>query len=485
METHRPVVTNATPRRLHRKRRRRASTARCSTAATAAMGLLLIASLGCGPRAPLPPQRIVLVTIDTLRADHLGMYGYPRDVSPFLDHLASRSVRFDNAFASSSHTMPSHASLFTSLFPAQHGTTQNGEALHDRVLTMAEVLRDKGYATAGFSTVNFLSPLGRGLDVFQPKRSFHPANELVDEAITWLESLPPERPFFLWLHLFDVHQWYKEELLDPHQAELAQASSDLSPQELIAYWREHQGVDLESWDGDDDQLLHMNRYDGQILFVDDQIRRLYELASARRRLENGLWIVTADHGEGLGSHGFRGHGARIYDEQIRIPLLFHFPDGRYAGMVVHPLVRHVDVLPTLAELVGFGLDAQVFPVAGRSLLPLLEGRAPESENRFAYAQRREPDERRLAQGWEEGDVVSLQNLGYKYILHSQGTDEFFDLHSDPLELHNRAGTGSSDEERLRTTLQKMFTAMREQGRSLGDNEIQPEFVEELRALGYL
>jgi len=427
----------------------------------------------------------VLVTIDTLRADHLGMYGYPRNVSPFLDELASRSARFDNAYASSSHTMPSHASLFTSLFPAQHGTTKNGEALHDRVLTMAEVFRDQGYATAAFSTVNFLSPLGRGFDVFEPKRSFHPASELVDEAISWLEGLPPERPFFLWLHLFDVHQWYKEELLDPHQAELAQASSSLAPQELIAYWREHQGVDLQSWDGEEDQLLHMNRYDGQILFVDAQLRRLYELASARHLLDHGLWIVTADHGEGLGSHNFRGHGARIYDEQIRIPLLLHFPDGRYAGTVVRPLVRHVDVLPTLAELLGVGLDRQVFPVAGRSLLPLLEGREPQSDSRFAYAQRRDPDERRLDLGWEEGDVVSLQNLRFKYILHSQGNDEFFDLDNDPLELRNLSGSGAAEEQRLRATLQKMLTAMREQGDSLGDNEIQPEFVDELRALGYL
>lgn len=454
------------------------------TALTA--GLLLIPTLGCQPQKSMPPQRVVLVTIDTLRADHLGMYGYPRNISPFLDELAGESVRFDNAYASSSNTMPSHTSLFTSLFPAQHGTTKNGDGLHDGVLTMAEVFHDHGYATAGFSTVGFLSPLGRGFDVFEPKRrSLEPASGLVDEAVAWLESLPPERPFFLWLHLFDVHQWMRPKFLDPRQAKLAEATSSLSPQELIAYWHEQQGIELDPWDSEDDFLLYMNRYDGQILLVDAQLRRLYDVVQSNGLLDQGLWVVTADHGEGLGSHGLRGHGARIYDEQLRVPLLLHFADGRYAGTVVRPLVRHVDLLPTLAELLGVDLDRQVFPVAGRSLLPLLEGHEPESENRYAYGQRREPDETRLAQGWEEGDMVSLQNLRRKYIFHSHADDEFFDLENDPLELRNLAGTHSREEERLRVTLQKMLATMKEQGGSLGDNEIQPEFIEELRALGYL
>lgn len=451
-------------------------------------GLLApIVALACEgtPPEPPPPQRVVLITIDTLRADHLGMYGYPRDVSPFLDELAERSARFANAYASSSHTMPSHASLFTSLFPAQHGTTKNGQPLHERVLTMAEIFERHGYATAGFTTVNFLSPLGRGFETFEPKRSFHPADRLVDDAIAWLATLPAERPFFLWLHLFDVHQWWRPEHLDPEMAPRAAASSDLTREQLVSYWRDEQGVDVDSWDDVETLVLSMNRYDGQILQVDEELRRFYEHLDGRGLLEDGLWIVTADHGEGLGSHGFRGHGARIYDEQIRIPLLLHFPDGRYAGTVVRPLVRHVDVLPTLAELLDAELAGQVFPVVGRSLLPLLRGRAPEGESRYAYAQRRDADERRIESGWEEGDVVSLQTLTHKYILHTEGGDEFYDLRRDPRELSNLASSDSPEKARLREALEKMLTAMREQGSSLGDQEIEARFVEELRALGYL
>jgi arylsulfatase A-like enzyme len=465
--------------------RREPTATRWAGAALLAAAVVLTGVAGCAPAKSPPPQHVVLVTIDTLRADHLGMYGYPRDVSPFLDELAQRSALFTNAYASSSHTMPSHASLFTSLFPAQHGTTKNGQPLHERVLTMAETFRELGYATAGFTTVNFLTPLAQGFDTFESKKSFHPADRLVEDAIAWLDGLSPQQPSFLWLHLFDVHQWWRPEHLDPQMAQRAAASATLTRDELVAHWRDQQGMEVESWDDEETMLLHMNRYDGEILHVDRELRRFYEYARAHGLLEDGLWIVTADHGEGLGTHGFRGHGAKIYGEQIRIPLLLHFADGRHAGAVVDSLVRHVDLFPTLAELLDVDLSGQVFPIIGRSLLPLLHGREPEEENRYAYAQRRDADERRIAGGWEEGEVVSLQTLEHKYILHSEGGDEFYDLRDDPGELRNLVDADSPDKERLRRTLERMLAAMKEQGKSLGGQEIEPAFIEELRALGYL
>ena len=150
-------------------------------AKSAAVILLLLAMVGCGvPQAP--PQRIILVTIDTLRADHLGAYGYPRDVSPFLDDLAARSVVFELAFSSCFHTAPSHASLFSSLQPAQHGLLVNGELLDDQLLTVAELLSKQGYRTAAFTPVKFLNGLAAGFDHFTSSIWLRPSLPSLERA---------------------------------------------------------------------------------------------------------------------------------------------------------------------------------------------------------------------------------------------------------------------------------------------------------------
>jgi arylsulfatase A-like enzyme len=156
--------------------------------------------------SPEPPRNVILVTIDTLRADHVGAYGYPRPTTPFLDDLAGRGVLFENAFSSSSHTAPSHATMFTSVYPQAHGVLENGTALPEDLDTLAETLRDNGYQTAAFTSVRFLELLGRGFEHFDADRRL--GGGTVTAARGWLASdRDADRPLFLWVHVYDVHQY--------------------------------------------------------------------------------------------------------------------------------------------------------------------------------------------------------------------------------------------------------------------------------------
>jgi arylsulfatase A-like enzyme len=456
------------------------------------LGLLCVLFLsGCAaPEEEPPPQRIFLVTLDTLRADHLSCYGYPRPTSPFLDRLAEEGVLFTRAIASASTTVSSHASLFTSLQPPQHRLTRNGMVMHRSLYTLAAMFRDLGYTTAGFSTVGFMKGLGPGFDTLDTEGEYHPNPRVVDRALAWLAERGPEEPFFLWLHLYDVHEWLRPRNVDP---EARRRASELEPRgrELARHVVESHGLQLGRFA--EEQLLDaIDRYDGQILSVDAGVERLYAAAADRGFDRRALWIVTSDHGEGLGSHGYRGHGAKIYNEQLHVPLIFHTPGSRAGGRRVDRLVRLVDLLPTLAELAGGEelLDRQVFPVVGHSLAPLLDsagGRFPDDRYpvRFAYSQRRRPDQRRLDFGWEPGDLWSVQTEEHKYVYHSEGEDELYDLRRDPLELENRIAADHETRERLRGLAERLHRTLAEQGRHLKAGKIDPTHLEELRALGYL
>ncbi len=445
------------------------------------MIVALLTALGCTPSEA--PRRVYLVTLDTLRADHLGCYGYPRQVSPFVDRLAAEGLLFRQAFASSSTTTACHASLFTALHTPQHRMTRNGMEMPEALFTMAEMFRREGYATAAFSTVNFMSTLSRGFDVFDTEKRYFPSGHVVDKAERWLAGRGRRDKIFLWLHLFDVHEWYRPQ----HVAEdtLKRAAS-LEPrgEELALYLGRHQGFIPGRLASEGGMLSAVDRYDGQILAADAALERLFDAVAARGLDDDALWIVTSDHGEGLGSHDFQGHGARLYHEQIRVPLVFHFTDGRYGPRRIDRLVRHVDVLPTLADLLGASLDRQVFPVVGHSLRPLFDGRVSDFAARYAFAQRREADEP-PAPKWELGEVFSLHSLDHKLIYRSAGDDQLFDLRQDPGESVNLAGELPEIRDRMRDYAVRLQRLMTEQGAGLGKGEINPVYVEELKALGYL
>jgi arylsulfatase A-like enzyme len=461
------------------------------TTQLARIGIAAALAAAAGCREPSPaPRRIVLVTVDTLRADHLGCYGYPRRVSPFIDRLAREGVRFEHAYATSSTTVTCHASLFTSLYPTQHRLLRNGEVLHDTVFTMAQLFQRLGYQTAAFTTVGFVRSLDRGFDTFDAEKKYFPARHVVDKTIRWLETKAPADRLFLWVHLFDVHEWYHRDHLDEEFRGVAATRTDMSRGDFVAYLEKEQGIST-SFFGDEATLLDVvDRYDDQILSADAQLERFYGYMEDAGMNDGALWVLTSDHGEGLGGHQFRGHGAKIYNEQVRVPLVFHFTDGghagaAYAGITVGRMARHVDVLPTLAEILSASLDDQVFPAVGASLLPLFEDPEAEVPVRYSFSQRRDADEQRLAGGWEPGEVYSLQTLDYKYIFKSAAEHEFYELSNDPVESVNLVGEPSEVKDRMQAYLTDLYSRMSRQGDLLGRSEILPEHVEELKALGYL
>jgi arylsulfatase len=430
------------------------------------------------------------VTIDTLRADHLETYGYPVDTAPFLSKLARNGIVFANAFTASSHTAPSHASLFTSLFPFQHGLLRNGERLDNQIETLAERLRMAGYTTAAFTSVRFLQGVSAGFETVDAEAGmegfYRTGAKTVARAIDWLSGREPDERFFLWIHLYDVHQWEtKRPEYDAGRAMVANESR-LSQRRLADFVVKQHGTNRGYFRRRRLSMIQeIVEYDGRIRYVDDEIRRLYDTLRSRALPGYDLWIVASDHGEGLGSHNFGGHGRYMYREQLQVPLIVHFSDGRHAGRTVDALVRHVDVQPTVLELVEGSSSDAVQAGEGYSLAPLLTGMVETSPIEFSFAQRRPLDRTRQRQGWVDSEVYSVHNLEYKYIQKSTRDDEFYDLRKDPLELHNLIGKPHPAKDRLAAHLEASYLSSAERTNKNTPERIEPEHLEELRALGYI
>jgi arylsulfatase A-like enzyme len=448
-----------------------------------AMGALLGAT-GCSAPEP-PPKNIVLITIDTLRADHLGVYGYPRGVSPYLDELAGRSVVFDAAISSSSHTAPSHASLFTSLQPAQHRVLVNGEQLDDQLLTIAELLAGQGYRTAAFTPVKFLSGLEAGFEVFGVAERYEPADAVLNRALQWMESVGTESRSFVWVHLYDVHEWSVPKHLHRPAVEWVRENAKLQHGGLRAWLQTNHGLPLDLGRIGRSIPRSINRYDGQLYAVDRALEGFFEEVQTRGFSDEAIWLITSDHGEGLGNHLELGHGRYIYDEQIRVPLLVHSPDGRFEPARVGPMVRLVDVAPTIADLVGIDMGEQPIPVVGQSLVPLLKNpRAPWAVNE-AFAQRRPADQRRIDMGWAPGEIYATRSRDRKLIINTEGPCELYDLSADPFEIDNICESVDPEIAALISALSDRFDFMLSQSEAVRSGVAPPEVIEELKALGYL
>jgi arylsulfatase len=313
--------------------------------------------LACGEPAPASDvPSVVLVSIDTLRADHLGLHGYPRDTSPFLDRWARSATVFERAYSPCPWTLPAHMTLLTGLYPPQHGVTAGDLALADEIPLLAERLD-----AAGFRTVGLYHPVwvherhgfARGFDVFRPHADAAQAEEHLREE---LDELDPARPFFLFLHLFDVHvgpfrpgehSIYPspepfQELFMPG----ATAKLPLVPQMLDP----HDPLQREA-------LAAL--YDGGIRHVDAVLGRCFGELERRGLLADGLVVVTADHGENLMERGRNsGHG-HFWNEGIQVPLIVRHPAGLGAGERVVENVHLGDVVPTVLDVLGLPPDPRL------------------------------------------------------------------------------------------------------------------------------
>ncbi len=434
-----------------------------------------LASQAC---APAPPQRapdLVLISIDSLRPDHLGSYGYAAPTSPVLDALAAEGIRFSQAVSTTSWTLPAHAALFTGLYDTAHGVVARNLALAESHRTLAEELRDAGYRTLGLYTGPLLHArygLSQGFEQWRDCAARPGAPEgaeptspcAVAVVRDWLAA-PDPRPLFLFLHLFDVHYDYA-----PPARYTALFDPDYRGDTDFSHFAGNRAIGPGMSARDLQHLIAL--YDGEIRYTDEHVGQIFELLRGAGRYADAVVAVTSDHGDEFFEHGSKGHRQSLFDEVLRIPLLLKLPGARGAGRVVHEQVRLIDLFPTFLSLAGIRLPG----VQGRDLLPLLAGEpwAPSAALATLYR--------------GEGRWLALRFPEKKLLVHEQGGERLHDLREDPGE--RTPLTGDRDQARLR---ERLDSALLESERLRHERglepvpmgELAPELEARLQALGYL
>ena len=400
----------------------------------AALPICALPVIWAGQRDAVLAANVILITLDTTRADRLPPYDDGIEL-PAIDQLAREGVVFDRAIAPAPLTLPSHSSLFTGRIPPAHGARVNSLTLEAGLPMFPERLQAAGYRTAAFvgsMVLNGNRGLRRGFDVYDDigvgpgARLRRPANEVIDGALDWMNA-GRDRPFFLWVHLYDAHA--------PHT---------LPPE----------------FDG----ASTVDRYAAAIAFMDSQIARLLQALDERQELARTAFIVTADHGESLGDHGERGHGIFVYESTLRVPLIVRWP-GIEPRRVPDP-VQLIDLAPTILALEG--LDAP--PMDGASLAPVLRG-SP-AGGRTGYAESMFP----VQYGWSA--LRTVRDNRFKLI--EAPRPELYDLTTDPHELQNLYDTHPAVAGRLEAKL-RTFGPVDWQAAPA-----QPEAVrDQLASLGYV
>ena len=443
---------------MRRPRSRRAPLGRISAAL---LVLLLAGCAGKGERGvSKEPWNVLLITFDTTRADRIGSYGNARIETPRLDGLAAEGVRFAQAMAAVPITAPSHSSILTGRYPIAHGVRDNGLfVLADDQLTLAEILRREGYATAaavGAYPVTEQFGFSQGFDLFDdhltgvfedylghrvvPKERLffdeRRAAQVNEAVLPWIDA-HADGPFFTWVHYFDPHQPFEPP--PPY-----------------------------------DQLYADDLYNGEIAYADSRVGFLLDHLESLGVLDRTLVVMTADHGEGLGEHNELTHAVLAYNSTLHVPLIIRPPRGAAPpGTVVDTRVTTVDIAATILDLLGIEAPDTF---QGRSLAPLW-GEQAGSPPTTTYA---ENISSRLTHGW--GELRVLYDGPYKYIHGPR--PELFDLETDPGEMDNLAASRPEDVVRLRDTLRGFLKTHAVAGVSAPE-EIADDVRRRLESLGYL
>jgi len=438
---------------------------------------LTLACLACERPVPASAIRerlagdrpnLVLIVVDTLRADFTTPYGSADDTSPELSRWAARGVLFDRALAQSSWTKMSVASFLTSLWPGSHRIREAQDGLADGAVTLAEVLRDAGYATYAVQTNGWLHQsfgFHQGFDRYMfPKPGGDPrlgqpslwshADHVFDEAARLLDARDRERPFFLYLHFMDVHEY-------------------ASPPEFKTFGTGDRGAYLAA-----------------IRWVDDAVRRVREKLADTGDLAHTVMVWMSDHGEELGEHGVHGHARNVLTPVLRVPLVVRLPFPVAPPVRVTAQVRNLDVAPTLLELVGVPVPNDF---EGRSLVPLMTGEAPESD-RPSFAALGVPlfPDASVQRSVSDGGWTYARNAlpppddpdAYEGKAVAPGAEFLFDRRVDPGENANLAGREVRETQRMRGMLDDHL-AEAGSGVVQPGVRIDPGIAERLRAMGYL
>ena len=432
--------------------------------------LCILAQLGSAATKPSATRRtpsaagmpnVIVITLDTTRADRMGFLGSKLGLTPNLDELAGDSVAFERAFSQIPLTTPSHANIFTGTYPQYDHLTYMGQPLAKDLPYLPDILRQRGYGTAavvGSSIIDAHNPVAsgfdRGFDTYDA--DFHNrkkgedrykslerrAEVVVDRSLAWVDA-HHDRPFFLWVHCYDPHAPYDPP--EPYKTRYADAL-----------------------------------YDGEIAYTDWAMGKFLQGLKARGLYEGSLIALMADHGEGLGDHGEQHHGIFLYDETLHVPLLFKLPKQRLAGSRVQARVQLVDVSPTILSEVGIPVPNVM---QGQSLLGMMQAASKPaaitpaaSTDRPAYA---ETDYARRAFGWS---TLRAWRTG-KYLYIDAPKRELYDQSTDPGAKQNKA----ADSQAVADTMQSQIDAFRHKttNTTVGRASLSPEQSESLRALGYV
>ena len=415
--------------------------------------LLVVA--GCSrpaaPEKPATASNVLLITIDTLRADRLGIYGATNVATPNMDRLAREGAFARQAMAHVPLTRPSHVSIFTGLYPAEHGIRDNvSPALASGVPLLSEQFKKHDFATGAFVASVVLtrqSGLARGFDRYSDRFEIGEddarflntiqkrGDEVAAEAAGWIRE--QKGRFFAWVHLYDPH--------DPYEP----------PGRYAVQYADRP-------------------YDGEVAWSDELVGRLLEALGDANAADNTLVVVTSDHGEGLGEHGEDVHGYFVYETTLRVPLVIHGP-GVKAGTSIDPVARSIDLFPTMLEMAGLGQDMPRH--SGRSLRAALSGERIEEEPAFA-----ESLVPLVHYGWSDLRVV--RDGRWKFILAPRA--ELYDLDRDPRELQNLADAEPARARAMRAGLEERLRAEQTTARSdAAAAAIPPDLLEKLGALGYV
>jgi arylsulfatase A-like enzyme len=446
-----------------------------------------------GPAPPAGAPSILLIMVDTLRADHLGAYGYASAKTPSIDGLASDGVRCAHTFSQASWTRPSVATILTSLYPSSHGAVHKADILPDRVETVAEVLAKGGYYTVGFAdNVNvspsfnfgqgfvdyrYLAPdlffyanepavqltlynglrlvrerfLARRVDVHN---YYQPAEVVADTVLAWLDTPAAKSgPFFMFAHYMDPHDPY---FVHPFNGEGYARVANPNPPAAVA--EKYRGL-----------------YDGEIAYLDTHLGRLFDELKRRGLYDQMLIVLTGDHGEEFHEHGGWWHGTTLYDEQIHVPLILKPPVGGAKGRVIDELTTSLDIAPTVIARAGLPVPS----VMQGHPLPLDGGDAPSRASVFS-----EED--------LEGNVLqSVRTPGSKLITANPGNprglspEELYDLKTDPGEQHSLVASDPTLLEELRAALGRSYLEARAHAGAGAQTDVDSVTKDRLRALGYV
>jgi arylsulfatase A-like enzyme/Flp pilus assembly protein TadD len=421
-----------------------------------ALTLLLAANL-TGQTQANPPKKsnLLLVTIDTLRADHVGIYGAKEAKTSNIDALGRAGIVFDNAYSVVPITLPSHATILTGTYPMMTGMHDfSGNRLPDGLPTLATELKKQGYDTGAVIAAAVLDHrfgLNAGFDFYYDNFEFsrldeanldameRPANEVVDHAVEWLGKRSSQRPFFLWVHLYDPHHPYAPPA--PYDSQFKAAP-----------------------------------YDGEIAFVDSQLGRLLQYFKTKGLFDRTVIALAGDHGEGLGEHGEKTHGFFVYHHDLHIPLMIKpvsTGQNKYAGKHVSEPVSLADVMPTVLTLLG---EAVPGSVQGRELWTAVAGSSLNKSGIYG-----ETYLARLHFDWSE--LRSLRRDRYHFI--EGPKPELYDVVADPDETRNLYASKQAVAGELRSILSKTISALTPDRDLATKTSLDPSMMERLKALGYI